>query len=52
MLKYLLSPKNRDVSWIRTVLCRWRGHPCGVWWYNVGGFEPDMRCKNCGDDLS
>jgi hypothetical protein len=31
----------------------WR--PCvlggGVVWYNIAGFEPDMTCKNCGDDL-
>lgn len=32
-------------------LCRARGHPCGVWWYNVGGLEPDMHCKDCGDHL-
>ena len=30
--------------------CRMRGH-CGVWFYNPGGYEPDMRCKNCDDDL-
>lgn len=32
-------------------VCRWRGHPAGVWWFNVGGLEPDMHCKGCGEDL-
>lgn len=31
--------------------CRARGHPHGVWWHNAGGDEPDMRCKNCDEDL-
>lgn len=31
--------------------CRWQGHPDGVVWYNTNGLEPDMTCKNCGDDL-
>ncbi len=30
--------------------CRLRGHPYGVVWYS-SGYEPDMHCKNCGDDL-
>jgi len=37
--------------WARIPLCRWRGHPAGVQWYNPGGMEPDMTCKECGDDL-
>lgn len=39
------------VSWPTRVWCRVRNHTCGPWWYNPKGFEPDMRCKNCGDDL-
>jgi hypothetical protein len=31
--------------------CRVRGHRCGPVWYNAGGIEPDMHCRNCGDDL-
>jgi hypothetical protein len=31
--------------------CRIKGHPGGVWFFNAGGTEPDMTCKNCGDDL-
>lgn len=49
--KYLLEKKNNEVGWIRTIICRARNHPCGVWWYNPNGFEPDMHCKNCNDDL-
>jgi len=30
--------------------CRLRGHPEGVVYYS-SGFEPDMRCKTCGEDL-
>jgi len=36
---------------IRKVICRIKGHPAGVIWFNVGGTEPDMRCKNCKDEL-
>lgn len=36
---------------LRRALCRFRGHPAGVWWFNPNGLEPDMHCKNCGDDL-
>jgi len=32
-------------------VCRVRGHPYGIVWFNVGGTEPDMHCKNCGEDL-
>jgi len=51
--KYLLE-KSRDphytTRWNR-FKCRVEHHPEGVWWYNVGGTEPNMRCKTCGDDL-
>ncbi len=44
---YLLE---KNVSWTK-FWCRVFGHDCGVWWSNVGGTEPDMRCKNCDDYL-
>ena len=45
--KYILFPwKGMDA-----VLCRMGGHRCGVIWYTSWGVEPDMHCKNCGDDL-
>lgn len=51
MLSYLFAPnKQHWVSWPSLIRCRWRGHPAGVIWYKAG-YEPDMRCKNCGDDL-
>jgi hypothetical protein len=50
-IKYLLSKKAEDYNWITVILCRLRGHPHGVIWYNANGLEPDMTCKNCGDDL-
>jgi hypothetical protein len=31
--------------------CRVKGHPNGVRWFNVGGLEPDYRCRDCGEDL-
>lgn len=40
-----------DAGWLRAIWCRLRNHPAGVWYYNPGGWEPNMRCKNCGDDL-
>jgi hypothetical protein len=47
MWKYSLS---KPFSW-NAFFCRMRGHPCGVVYYNATGTEPDMTCKNCGDDL-
>lgn len=45
--KYLLmKPRSWTAFW-----CRSKGHPYEVWWYNPGGSEPDMHCKNCDDDL-
>ena len=49
--KFLLErPKVGQSRWT-CFWCRARGHPAGVWWFNVGGLEPDMHCMNCGDDL-
>lgn len=45
--KYLLE-KPRS---FRAFFCRARGHSSGVIYYNPYGLEPDMHCKNCGDDL-
>lgn len=52
--QYLLEPKSNssDSNRFTIILCRIEGHPCGVWYYNPTGLEPDMTCKNCGDDLS
>ena len=42
--------KKRRPAWL-TFFCRLRGHPRGVVWQNCAGLEPDMTCKDCGDDL-
>lgn len=45
--KYLLAkPRSWTAFW-----CRMKGHPEGTVWFNPGALEPDMHCKNCGDDL-
>lgn len=57
--KYLLadlgSPSewwHEDRRWPWTTLwCRLRGHPSGPIWQNVGGLEPDMDCRDCGDRI-
>ncbi len=36
---------------LRQFICRARGHPEGMVWYNTGGPEPDTRCNNCNEDL-
>ena len=41
---------NKRPSW-RMVWCRMNGHPHGVVWYSSWKLEPDMRCKDCNEDL-
>lgn len=41
---------SSPMGW-RGAICRWRNHPAGVKWVNTSGLEPDMRCRNCGEDL-
>lgn len=49
--KYLFSTPAEESNWVKSIVCRNKGHQCGVIYYNVNGLEPDMRCKNCYDDL-
>ncbi len=49
--EYLLEKKQPGYSWWTVIRCRMKGHPAGVVWYNSDGLEPDMHCRNCGDDL-
>jgi len=60
MLAFLCDPETREqvferprngVSVWRAAWCRLRGHPDGPVFFDPIGTEPDMRCKNCGDDL-
>jgi hypothetical protein len=50
-LPYFLSRPADDVSRWQAFWCRWRSHPHGVIYYNPNGYEPNMHCKDCGDDL-
>ena len=36
---------------LRKIICRSKGHSDGVAWYHAAALEPDMHCKNCGDNL-
>ena len=49
--KYIFAARSEDQTLFKTMICRWRGHPCGPIFYNPNGYEPNMYCKNCGDDL-
>jgi len=42
---------NKTCAYLFRCQCRARNHPYGVGWYNVGGYEPDMTCQGCGEDL-
>lgn len=49
--QYLFSkPWRQKLTW-EIFWCRVKGHPNGTVYYNPGGFEPDYRCKDCGEDL-
>jgi hypothetical protein len=51
--RYLLhKPRPQETPWPKLIICRWRGHKDGVIWTNITGLEPDMHCKNCGEDLA
>ena len=51
--QYLFSKPDDSgyCNWIRRLICRAKGHPCGPWYYNPGGLEPDMTCQDCGDEI-
>jgi len=52
--KYLFAKRTwlgKDIPFYKVLWCRLKNHPSGVTWYNPNGLEPDMHCKNCGDDL-
>jgi hypothetical protein len=52
--KYIFQPIEwEDEPWwfrFKVYLCRWRGHPAGVF-FNSNTLEPDMTCNGCFDDL-
>lgn len=48
--KYLFSKPLGDNTFQR-IVCRIKGHPNGVKWYNMNGYEPDYHCIDCDEDL-
>jgi hypothetical protein len=51
--RYLFTDlKWCDNFWHKIIVisCRIQGHPNGPGWYS-NGLEPDMTCKDCGDEL-
>ena len=42
---------NSIIDWWKRLLCRIKHHPRGEIYYNPGGYEPDGRCKDCGDNI-
>jgi len=50
---YLFEKRaNKEIPWRIVLWCRWRGHPSGVVWFtDTEATEPDMSCRNCGDEL-
>lgn len=47
---YSAGSRKAGFSWV-AFWCRLKTHPCGVIYYNPSGFEPDMHCQDCGDEL-
>lgn len=47
---YVPNPFAFVANYLERVRCRWRGHRCGTIWYS-GGYEPDTRCRTCGEDI-
>jgi len=54
---FIINSKRWRWSWLweetkpERILCRLRGHPKGMIYYNPGGFEPDGRCQTCGENI-
>lgn len=54
--QYLFEKKNGDqsfyeISRLKIILCKIKGHPNGYIFYNPGGYEPDYHCKDCYEEL-
>ena len=48
---YLFGDLEDFDNKLQVIICRLRRHPMGPVWNDCSGFEPDMSCKNCGDEL-
>lgn len=51
--KYLFAKPDDPhyTDFWKRLLCRIRGHPYGIIYYNINGIEPNYQCKNCGDEI-
>lgn len=53
-IQYLFSKADNPefCSWWERLKCRIKHHPCGsIYYTDSSKYEPDDRCKNCGDEL-
>ena len=50
-LRYALGAKDFGAGRWTNFRCRFRGHRCGMIYYNPGGLQPDYRCRNCDEDI-
>lgn len=48
----LQSYRFRHLFWIGRFICRWQHHPSGPIFFNANGYEPDGRCKDCGEEIT
>lgn len=51
--KYLFAKADNPdfCSKLTRLICRISHHPKGCIYYTSKGFEPDWRCRTCGDEL-
>jgi len=47
----LFRCRDHGFGILRNIQCWIIGHD-DVFWFNAGGTEPDMCCKNCNENLS
>ena len=56
---WLRNGESLRLRWIRLteetrlerIWCRLKGHPNGMVFYNVNGYEPDTSCVDCGEEI-
>jgi hypothetical protein len=49
--RFIFEKTKNEKLTLRRIICRIKNHPNGPIYYNAHGLEPDMRCKDCGEDL-
>lgn len=47
---YISNPLATFGNYMARCWCRIKGHG-KVYFYNPGGMEPDMHCRDCGEDI-